>query len=76
MAHDLHKPANAAALINVTLCGEARLWMNDKCKVFSNINALNNAFLRFTPGHSAYANDKLFDELSYKSGETADKFLS
>lgn len=77
--HELYPvPEDQMDLVTVrfrlTLCGEARLWAQDK--IFEDLNELKTAFIhRFSPTHSEYANVQYFDDLKYKSGETAEQFL-
>ena len=70
--HD-HMPL-VTVRFRLTLTGEARLWAEGKA--FANLEVMRDAFIRrFSPTHSDFANVKYFDDLKYKTGETAEQFL-
>ena len=80
-AHRLAEPRDAAQILNVvslfkrTLTGTARLWIEGK--IFVGLQGLKNDFLaRFSPTHSTFANVKLFDNLQYTVGDSAEQHLS
>ncbi|KAJ8047750.1 hypothetical protein HOLleu_06826 [Holothuria leucospilota] len=80
-AHDLHEPADEAALHNVvqlfkrSLQGSARLWIEGK--VFETLQDLQTSFInRFSPSHSQFAHVAQFESITYTRGESAEQHLS
>ncbi|KAJ8038848.1 hypothetical protein HOLleu_16398 [Holothuria leucospilota] len=80
-AHDLHEPADEAALHNVvqlfkrSLQGSARLWIEGK--VFETLQDLQTSFTnRFSPSHSQFAHVAQFESITYTRGESAEQHLS
>lgn len=77
--HGLQAPApeqmpDVTIRFRLSLSGEARLWVQGK--VFANLDGIKDAFLhRFSPRHSEFANVKFFDELCYRSNESAEQYL-
>ena len=79
-SHNLHQPADDAALQNVIrlfkcrLTKHARIWAEDRH--FANIDDIRTQFLaRFSPTHSEFANVKFFEDIKYKPGDTAHQHL-
>ena len=80
-AHNLHAPADAAAVNNVvslfrrTLVGEARIWIEDK--VFNDLDELKTQFLaRFSPNQSNFAKVREFEKIQYVAGQSAEQLLT
>ena len=80
-AHELHNPAGPVQLANVitlfkrTLKEKARTWIEGKN--FATLEALKAAFVaRFSPAHSDFANVKLFNNMKYTPGESAEQHLA
>lgn len=80
-AHNLHQPANAAdvgQVVNLfkrTLIGQARLWIEGK--VFETLPQLKDQFVaRFSPARSNFANVRLFDNMTYTTGDSAEQHMT